>query len=410
MLTIQTIVLPTDGSTAAEAARPVAERFAERYGAALHVLQVEIVPPAGDLRFDAAPVPFEAEDPDAETGVIEVRRRHPVSADAIVLYADEVDADLIVMGTHGRSGFDRLTLGSTAERVLRLAPCPVLTIGPEANVDATGPVLVPVVFESASDSALETALALAEAQGTRLVAVHVIEPIDIPPPYGLVVASFSPVELKDRVRETVKKWVSAYAEGPVPIEVDIREGSASVQILEAAAAHDASLIVQSSHGRRGLSRWLLGSVAEAVARRSSCPTLTLRLDARGLIRSGTEMLPVPRADWVDLFDSLSKRVASSPHAVSVEVVSPDAEGLLYDAVPMLGVTYDTHDDAVEVMTESGEHNVAHPFAIRSTVGGWALEASRDASAPGPWALEIVREDGMRERVTIWATALEERVV
>ena len=407
MLTIQTIVFPTDGSTAAEAARPVAEQFAERYGAALHVLRVEIIPPAGDLRFDAVPEPFEAEGPDGETGVIEVRRRHPVSADAIVLYADEVDADLIIMGTHGRSGFDRLTLGSTAERVLRLAPCPVLTIGPKAEPEATGPVVVPLVFESASDSALETAIALAEAQGTRLVAVHVIEPIDIPPPYGLVVASFSPAELKDRVRQTVERWVSAHADGPVPIEVDIREGAAAVQIIDAARAHEASLIVQSSHGRRGLSRWLLGSVAEAVARRAPCPTLTLRLDARALIRSDTEMLPVPRSDWSDLFDALSGRIASSPHSVSVEVVSPEAKGLLYDAVPMLGVTFDARDDAIEVMTTSGEHNVAHPFAIRSTVGGWSLDAVRDASAPGPWALEIVREDGMRERVTIWATVSEE---
>jgi hypothetical protein len=238
------------------------------------------------------------------------------------------------------------------------------------------------------------------------VAVHVIEPIDIPPPYGLAVASFSPTALEARVRETVERWVSAYADGPVPIEVDIREGSAAVQILEAAQAYGASLIVQSSHGRRGLSRWLLGSVAEAVARRAPCPTLTLRLNARGLLHSETETLPVPRADWEELFDALSKRIANSPHSVSIEVVSPDAEGLLYDAVPMLGITYDTHDDAIEVMTERGEHNVAHPFAIRSTVGGWALDAARDASAPGPWALNLVREDGMRERITIWAMATE----
>lgn len=404
MLTIQTIVFPTDGSAAAEAARPVAERFAQRQGAALHVLEVEIVPPAGDLRFDSVPESFEGESPESETGVVEVRRRHPVSADAIVLYADEVEADLIVMGTHGRSGFDRLTLGSTAERVLRLSPCPVLTISPEADVDATGPVLVPVVFESASDAALETALALAEAQGTRLVAVHVIEPIDIPPPYGLAVASFSPTALKARVRETVERWVSAYADRPVPIDVDIREGSAAMQILEAARHHGASLIVQSSHGRRGLSRWLLGSVAEAVARRAPCPALTLRLDARGLPHTNSKTLPVPRADWGDLFDALSKRVADSPHAVSIEVVSPDAEGLVYDSVPMLGVTYDTREDAIEVMTERGEHNVTRPFAIRSTVGGWALDAARDASAPGPWSLDMVRDDGTRERMTIWALA------
>ena len=63
MLTIQTIVLPTDGSATAEAARSVAEQFADRYGAELHVLRVEIVPPAGDLRYNAVPEPFEADSP-----------------------------------------------------------------------------------------------------------------------------------------------------------------------------------------------------------------------------------------------------------------------------------------------------------------------------------------------------------
>ncbi|MEO0560376.1 MAG: universal stress protein, partial [Bacteroidota bacterium] len=245
------------------------------------------------------------------------------------------------------------------------------------------------------------------AQGSRLVAVHVIEPIDIPPPYGLAVAGFNPAELKDRVRQTVERWVSSHAEGPVPIEVDIREGSALVQIVDAAEAHGASLIVQSSHGRRGLSRWLLGSVAEAVARRAPCPTLTLRVGARGLTRSETETLPVPKSDWAELFDVLSERIASTPHAVSVEVLSPEAEGLVYDSVRMLGVTYDPNDDAIGVMTESGEHNIAHPFAIRSTIGGWALDAARDASARGPWALEVVRDDGMRERVTFWETATQD---
>lgn len=401
MLTIQTIVCPTDGSAAAQAARPVAERFAERCGASLHLLHVEIIPPIGDLRFDPAPEPVEVDDGNAERGTLEVQRRHPVAADAIVLYADEVEADLIVMGTHGRSGFDRLTLGSTAERVLRLAPCPVLTVGPEATETPSGPILVPLVFESASDAALETAIALAEAQGRSVVAVHVVEPIDIPPPYGLAVASFNPVELMDRVRETVERWVSAYADRSVPLEVEVHEGRAAARILEAAAAHNAGLIVQSSHGRRGLSRWLLGSVAEAVARRAPCPTLTLRLDARGLPHTHADRLPVPRADWAELFDALSERVARSPHRVTLEVISPDAEGTVFESVPVIGATYDVRADAIEVMTERGEHNVAHPFAIRSTVGGWALDAARDASAPGPWVLDVVRKDGARERITLW---------
>ncbi|HIG73305.1 MAG TPA: universal stress protein [Bacteroidetes bacterium] len=70
-----------------------------------------------------------------EAGVLEVHRRFPTAGDAIVLYAEEAAADLIVMGTHGRRGWDRARLGSVAEGVARYASCPVLVI-PSAAVDA----------------------------------------------------------------------------------------------------------------------------------------------------------------------------------------------------------------------------------------------------------------------------------
>lgn len=397
MIQVQTVVFPTDDSACAEAARSVAERLAERYGAALHVLRVEVVPPAGDLRFD--PVP----EPDTSSGgVVEARRRFPTAADAILLYADEVDADLVVMGTHGRTGVDRLTLGSTAERVLRQLACPVLTVGPGADASVVGPVLAPLAFESTSDVALETAAALAADAGTSVVALHVVEPVEVPVPYMMALPPVDEADLTARVKQTLGRWVAGHADGPAPITTAVRHGDAASEIVAAARERGAGLVVQASHGRRGLSRWLLGSVAEAVVRRAPCPVLTLRAGARRLVRSDgeAEALPVPRADWSALFDALSDRAARAPHAVTVEVVSPDAEGVLYDGVRLLGVTYDGRDDAVEVMVEGGGHHVVHPFAVRSAAGPWTLDAARDDGAPGPWTLDVVRADGTRERITV----------
>ncbi len=396
MLCVDTIVFPTDDSPCAEAARPLAERFAERHGATLHVLRVEVVPPLADLRFDPVPEPDRRSD-----GAVEARRRFPTAADAIVLYAEEVAADLIVMGTHGRTGFNRLTLGSTAEHVLRRAPCPVLTVRPEANVEATGPILAPVAFESASDVTLETAVALAEAEGTSVVVLHVVEPIDIPVPYAMTIEPFDQTDLTARVEDTLRRWVSAYADGPVPVSPEVRHGDAALRVLDAAEAHGASLIVQASHGRRGVGRWLLGSVAEEVARRALGPVLTLRVGARRLVRpdDGPD-LAVPRDDWPALFDALSTRAMDAPYEVSVEVVSPDAHGVVFRAAPLIGLTYDARHHELNMIAEGGGHHVVRPFAVRSEAGAWALDGAGDEGAPGPWVLDVVAADGARQRIEV----------
>jgi len=396
MLSLQTVLFPTDGSPRAEAARPLAERLARRWGATLHVLHVEVIPPAADLRFDPVPRPAE----ETEAGVLEVHRRFPTAGDAIVLYAEEAAADLIVMGTHGRTGVDRLTLGSTAERVLRQAPCPVVTVGPDASPDAEGPVLAPLAFDSGSDLVLDTAGALAEDAGVPLVAVHAIEPSTLPLPYTMTLPPVDPSALIERVEATLGRWTAPVAER-VPVTVDTRAGTPAAQVVEAAHEHGASLVVQASHGRRGLSRWLLGSVAEGVVRHAPCPVLTLRIGARGLpIGEDADLRPVPQEAWAELFDALSERAEATPHTVSLTVVSPDAEGAVYDAAPLVGVTYDPHDDAVEVLVEGGGHHALRPFAVRAEAGAWAPDAARDAGAPGPWVLEVVRADGTRERLVL----------
>lgn len=400
MLTLRTILFPTDDSDRAEAARPLAVRLAERHGAHLHVLRVDIVTPEMDVWQTAGTQP----PPTVHAfGVTEARRRFPLADVAITGYADEVGADLIVMATHGRSGIGRLALGSTAEGVLRRAPCPVLTVGPAATTDLAGPVLAPVAFEGASEAALTTAAGFADALTTRLVALHVVEPIVFPVPYTMTWEPFDTSTLLPQSEATLARWLAPVAGLGVATEPVVRQGMAATEIVAVAAEIGASLIVQATHGRRGPSRWLLGSVAEDVARRAPCPVLTLRDDTTPIVRtSDTDLLAVPTGQWAELCDALSRRAKRTPHRVSVVATTPDGASTVLDGVPFDGLTYEPRDDALQVFGGATGHTVAHPVALRATAGPWTADAARDVSATGPWVLEVVRADGTRERIAIEA--------
>ena len=144
----ETILLPTDGSDASLAALDHALELAGTYDATLHVLYVvDTSYPYGDFDgtgIDLTPV-FEALREEGERTIAEVEERataagvevvgatreESVVHRAIIEYADEVDADLLVMGTHGRRGLNRGLLGSVTERVVRAAGAPVLTVRAE---------------------------------------------------------------------------------------------------------------------------------------------------------------------------------------------------------------------------------------------------------------------------------------
>ena len=113
----------------------------------------------------------------------------------ILAQADRLQSNLVVMGTHGRSGFERLFLGSTAEKVLRKARCPVMTVPPKAP-DAMASGLAPfkrivcgIDFSKSSHVALDYAMSLAQENGAALAVVHVIEIhpmyVDFAPPAAI---------------------------------------------------------------------------------------------------------------------------------------------------------------------------------------------------------------------------------
>lgn len=138
------ILFPTDGSDGADAALTHAMELAETYGATLHVLYVVDTTYLGSSAAEATT--FETLQQVGEEAVSETveaisergievtgERREGEPYTAILGYAEEIDADVIVMGTHGRSGIDRFLLGSVTEKVVRTSDVPVLTVRLDAE-------------------------------------------------------------------------------------------------------------------------------------------------------------------------------------------------------------------------------------------------------------------------------------
>jgi nucleotide-binding universal stress UspA family protein len=189
--------------------------------------------------------------------------------------AREIASDLIVMGTHGRTGMRSLLAGSVAIAVMRRAHCPVLALrSPEVPREAKEirMILHPTDFSVDSEAVLRVARSLARDLGARLVILHVA-PLDILSS-GTMTAPVDPRVYNDLL-EDVRKRV----DGPDlknRVETEFTRGDAAAEILRAASELGSDLIVMGTHGRTGLSRLLMGSVAEFVLPRASCPVLVVK--------------------------------------------------------------------------------------------------------------------------------------
>ena len=200
-------------------------------------------------------------------------------AEAVLAVAQSLPADLIVMGSHGRSGFERFVLGSVTERTLRNAGCPVLTVPPRAVTAAKLPfkrILCPVDFSEPSLVALHTALSMAEEADARLVVLHVI---DWPEEESILATSIDSNVLDDAQRQAVQQLESFITDDSrvwSRPESKVSVGKAYREILAAADDMAADLIVIGVHGRNAVGLTLFGSTTNQVVRRASCPVLTIR--------------------------------------------------------------------------------------------------------------------------------------
>ena len=283
-MTLKTILHPTDFSASASRALKLAARLAASHGATLHIFHAEL------LHVEAPAEKADALENYAErarrllgqerrNGLPELKVSHDHSVfafDAIMQATDEHHPELIVMGTHGRSGFSKLLMGSTAEKVLRHASCNVLTVKAGAAVPENGAfrrLLVPVDFSPWAGRGLDGARALREDADATIYLVHVVEPV--PPMYyaGDVSSRFElDPDLRERIERNLRTWA-----GDLPdSKLVITEGSAALEVARLAEALEVDLIVMSTKGLTGAEHLLVGSVTERVCRFATVPVLTMR--------------------------------------------------------------------------------------------------------------------------------------
>jgi nucleotide-binding universal stress UspA family protein len=296
------ILCPTDLSVASARAIDLAIAVASWYRArltALHVYNPLFVPVPG------LPTPSDRV-PQAEVQRIreEIAARFQVATTAgvdvdvvvdvgqpvphILKRAVSLPADIIVMGTHGASGFEHLILGSVTEKILRKAGCAVLTVPARAQATSTLPfkrLLCAVDFSDSSLAALERACSLAQESGASLTLLHVLEwPWEEPPPPAfdeLPPAQASALAEYRRFVETsallrLKTLVPTGTPGCPTPEARISHGKSYLAILQTAEQVSADLIVMGIRGRAALDMMLLGSTTNQIVRRASCPVLTIR--------------------------------------------------------------------------------------------------------------------------------------
>jgi nucleotide-binding universal stress UspA family protein len=290
MLRIERILFPTDFSDCAERAFSHAAHMADLLGAELHVLHV-IEDPARPVEHRAEPPPEQMavkmdqhlEDVrqalDLSIEFVEAQVTNPSAADGILTYAERQHIDLVVMGTHGRRGMRRLLLGSVAEEVVRVATCPVCTVGVKTQPTerpAFERILVPVDFSDYSAQALRMAREFAARTRGRLHVLHVLEEAQIPGVYELESAYVNTPEAKQRTREELAEWIEQVGGPDVPYSVHARFGYPARDIIDYAKNRKLDLIVIATHGRVGMERMLLGSVAEKVLRSATSPVLCVR--------------------------------------------------------------------------------------------------------------------------------------
>lgn len=201
---------------------------------------------------------------------LDVREGKP--AEQILAYAREKDVDLIALSTHGRTGMSRVLVGSVTEEVLRKAAVPLLVCRPGTVQSEWKRILVALDGSPRAEEVFEEAVPLALKLGLPLHLVRVALPVVS----GAGVGEFPiviPAEDPMPYLKEVAARLSAQGVEARPVGL---EGRAAFEVLRHAAETGASLIAMTTHGRTGLPRVLLGSIAEEILRHAPCPVLVRR--------------------------------------------------------------------------------------------------------------------------------------
>ena len=295
MIDIGHVLCPTDFSECSRHALDHAAAIAGWYDARLTVLHVVPNTPVMDLppvvmdqsaraRIMADLERFAGGLPSTLRLDLRVQEAPDISAE-ILAQASALRADLLVLGSHGRSGFQRWLLGSVTEKLVRRAPCTTMVVPHRAPDTPPGTpvqfrnILCPVDFSDASVRALEHALSMAEEADARLTLLHVIEV----PPELLEHAAMVEIDV-DRIRAAAEAESLRRLRALVPeqtktyctVETAVREGAAYRAILKRASETRVDLIVMGVHGRGAVDLRVFGSNTVRAIRGAACPVLIVR--------------------------------------------------------------------------------------------------------------------------------------
>ncbi|QLG27521.1 universal stress protein [Halorarum halophilum] len=287
------LLVPTDGSETADAALDVAVSLASHIGARVHLLSVvnpyvlSRVTDVEEHRAEARQLVSDAAERVREAGVdVETAVRKGSEHEEIREYVEEHGIDAVVMGTHGRTGVKRALVGSVTEKVVRRVGVPVLTVRepiPEFRPDR---VLLPTDGSDAAAAAERVALWLADEYGATVEALSVVETPTLTTasdPAGMTGDAIDEVRgvLTEQAEDAVESVEEDGEAAGVTVETAVGEGRTHERILTAAEERDADLIVIGSHGRGGVERFVLGSVAEKVLRLADRPVLVVPSEGAG---------------------------------------------------------------------------------------------------------------------------------
>jgi nucleotide-binding universal stress UspA family protein len=295
MTTINRILYATDLTSTSEPAWDEARRLGGLFNAEILVLHVVapplVFPVEGYFPSDLYQEVLRDARRDAEKGFdrllgsvpgsgLKVRLRveeGPVASRLLEVATQEA-ANLLVVGTHGRTGLQRAMLGSVADRMVRQATCPVLTVRPRlesAPRRELRRICYATDFSSTARAAWSWVVAIASAAGAEVDLVHVM--------FAPAADRHMPAEAIGRMAQLLQEQgqieVERFLEGSTlpreRIHVHLPPGVAGEQIVHQAQERAADLIVMGTHGWSGVVRWMLGSVAQYVIQTAPCPVLTI---------------------------------------------------------------------------------------------------------------------------------------
>jgi nucleotide-binding universal stress UspA family protein len=308
-MTLDNVLIPTDFSACADHALSHALQVADRFGARLHILHVvnELDPDwygITDAQERAVKLrdQIKEEARDRLEKLVPGKKEYDIEttvslqlsfdvADSIREYVDQREIDLVVMGTHGRKGLDRLLLGNVANKLVRHAPCPVMTVREEVpwmegDEELTyDDILAPIDFSDHSQEALRVSKLFADRYQARLHLMFVAEQRTVPTFSDTGLPGIGVVEMDPDIvknAEEALKQLNENIEGPeVKSAYHVREGNVSRNVIDFAETHGVSLIVMATRGLTGVDRFLLGSNTERIVRVAPCPVLTIPTEPDG---------------------------------------------------------------------------------------------------------------------------------